>query len=428
MNISQKYQKDFYNRLLSINESVTHGTHKKINDLNKKLLENDRVIDLSIGTLDVPCDKEIDSGVIDYIKNNSNLIHQFAPVKGFDFLLKSISDRTKRLHKINYNPNTEIMVTPGGIKGSISVVFKTLLNENDEVIIPLPNWPHYSDMVEISGAKKVFIEQDNKALKKGVKPDLLLENITDKTKIIILGDCINPTGKVYTTDELTYMANMICNINRERVINGLNNIYILFDCPYEAHILNNRPQHIALKNDESKHDFIINVTGPGKTYGMHGDRIGYILSNPTFIKMASISQVNMNSFASTYSQISTYFAMQKKFDEVSRDRAIKARSNISIVIDELKSINLMVEMPQGGYFIFVSFEKYANKYKGIGYTDASEFLLEKARVATISGEHFAVGYSNSSIYRDYVRINCGRSIDVLKEAIFRIKQALQNLG
>ncbi|KEI34555.1 putative aspartate aminotransferase [Francisella sp. W12-1067] len=427
MKINQEYKNDFYTKLLNINESVTHGTHKKINELNKNLSKEDRVIDLSIGTLDVPCDKEIDNGVIEYIKNQSSLIHQFAPVKGFDFLLKSISDRTNRLHNINYDPNTEIMVTPGGIKGSISVIFKTLLNESDEVIIPLPNWPHYSDMVEISGAKKIFIEQDNESLRKGITVDILLEKITDSTKIIILGDCINPTGKVYTTDELTNIANLICNINSERINNGLNNIYILFDCPYEAHILNNRSKHIALKNDGTKHDFIINVTGPGKTYGMHGDRIGYILANSTFIKMASISQVNMNSFASTYGQISTFFAMQEKFDDILRDRATKARSNLSIVVDELQAMNLIVDMPQGGYFIFVSFKKYASKYKSIGYMRASEFLLDKARVASISGEHFATGYSNSSIYGDYVRINCGRNIDVLKEALTRIKEALQNL-
>ena len=393
----------------------------------KNLPESSKIIDLSIGTLDVPCDKSIDESVIEYIKNNPNKIHQFAPVKGFDFLLDAISKRTVRLHNISYDPKTEIMVTPGGIKGSISVVFKTLLNDVDEVIVPLPNWPHYSDMIELSGAKKVFIEQPIDSINKGITADVLYNYITDYTKIIILGDCINPTGKIYTSDELNDIASLIDKLNKKRIKKGLNNIYILFDCPYEAHILSARPKHIAIANNGTKHDFVINVTGPGKTYGMHGDRIGYILSNSTFIKLASVAQVNMNSFASTYGQVSTFYAMQEKFDEISRNRAIQARSNISLIVDELTSMKLLVSMPQGGYFLFISFMNYASLYEKAGYKNASDFLLEKAKVASISGEHFAMGYSNSKIYRNYVRINCGRKLGVLREAVLRIKGSLERL-
>lgn len=103
----------FSHAALSIGESITHGMRMRIAQLNEGYAEPDKIIDLSIGTLDTPTDLRIDQGVIDFIKNTPHLIHQFAPVKGFDFLLKAIAQRVARVHDVTYDPATEIMVTPG---------------------------------------------------------------------------------------------------------------------------------------------------------------------------------------------------------------------------------------------------------------------------------------------------------------------------
>lgn len=414
------------NVALNLFESVTHGTRMRIAQLNK---EHNQIIDLSIGTLDAITDTYIDNGVIEYITYKSELIHQFAPVKGFDFLLKSIADRIKRLHHMNFNSHTEIMVTPGGIKGSIAVIFHTMLDPNDEVILPLPNWPHYADMIKLHGGKPVFVQSKN-YLKHGLDPIDLDKSITNKTKLIILGDCINPTGKVHTTEELMKLAKIIMthNINREK--QKLNPIYVLYDCPYESHILKNRPQALSslVINDYLMRDYVINVTGPGKTYGMHGDRIGYIYAPSSIIEAAANVQVNLNSFACTYGQIACFYATHERMDQIAVNRAIQARKNTLKMIELLQSYGLSVHTPDGGYFIFVDFSSYAKQYEKQGFSQASQFLLDKAHIATISGVHFAKGYENADIYKTVVRINCGRNIDILTQAAHCIKTALNRLN
>ena len=423
-----KIKSVFSDVALSIGESITHGARMRIAKLNAGCAEKDTIIDLSIGTLDTATDRYIDDGVIDFIKNKPDLIHQFAPVKGFDFLLVSISKRNERVHGLVYDPATEVMVTPGGIKGSIAVVLHTLLNPGDEVIVPLPNWPHYGDMIHLHGGKPVFV-QSNDFIEKGLDPVYLDRAITEKTKLLILGDCINPTGKVYTTEELHNLAAVIARHNVQRVNDKLNPIFVLYDCPYEAHILQNRSEPLAAFSVGSYalRNHVINVTGPGKTYGMHGDRIGYLCGPAAFIDVAANVQVNLNSFACTYGQVACFHALHPDMDEVALSRATNARQNTLHMIDLLRSCHLSVHTPQGGYFIFVDLSAYADKYGELGIRTAEQFLLEKARVAAISGEHFAEGYAHASQYRNFVRVNCGRERDVLVQAAGRVKAALDEL-
>lgn len=418
----------FSNSALSIGESITHGTRMRIAQLNSGHPEEDKIIDLSIGTLDTPTDHYIDNGVIDFIRNNPDLIHQFAPVKGFDFLLKSISERVERLHHVLFDPATEIMATPGGIKGSIAVVLHTLLNPGDEVVVPLPNWPHYADMIRLHGGTPVFA-QSAEFLKKGLAPSDLEQAISSQTKLVILGDCINPTGKVYSTEELLDLARVIARHNINRAKDGLSPLLVMYDCPYEAHILENRPQAFAALtvDDYRMKDVVVFVTGPGKTYGMHGDRIGYMCGPAKFIEVAANVQVNLNSFAATYGQVACFYAMHEKMDEVALGRATNARKNALKMIDLLRSYGLSVHTPQGGYFIFVDLSSYVDSYNRLGFANANQCLLERARVATISGDHFSQGYARADDFKNFVRMNCGRTMDVLARAAQRIKNALDGL-
>ena len=424
----ERKNSSFSNAACSISESITHGTRMRIAQLNSRH-DEDKIIDLSIGTLDTPTDIYIDNGVIDFIRKKPDLIHQFAPVKGFDFLLESISKRVERIHHISFNPATEIMVTPGGIKGAIAVVFHTLLNPGDEVVVPLPNWPHYADMIRLHGGTPVFAQPAD-FVKNGLTPTDLDQAISSKTKLVILGDCINPTGKVYTTEELNGFAEVIAEHNLRRDVDGLCPIFVLYDCPYEAHILENRAQSFAaieiggycMKN------VVVFVTGPGKSYGMHGDRIGYMCGPAQFIEVAANVQVNLNSFAGTYGQIACLYSTHERMDAIALGRATSARNNALEMIDILKSQRLSVHTPQGGYFIFVDLSCFADRYTGLGFQDADHFLLEKARVATISGRHFAGGYIKSDVYKHFVRMNCGRDRAILMHAAQRIERALDSLN
>ena len=224
----------FSSTAMNLRESVTHGTKARIASINQTAKPGEEVIDLSIGTLDDLADTRINDAVISFIQTNPRVIHEFAPVKGFEFLRNSISERIERFRKVKFNPDTEIMVTPGGIKGAITVVFQTFLNSGDEVIVPLPNWPHYADMIELhGGVMKGVVVSDfyNKAL----SPHDLDQAINDATKMIILGDCVNPSGKIYSYEDQRLLAEVVAKHNKNRIKNGLPQIQVLFDCPYESY-------------------------------------------------------------------------------------------------------------------------------------------------------------------------------------------------
>ena len=163
-----------------------------------------------------------------------------------------------------------------------------------------------------------------------------------------------------------------------------------------------------------------------KHTGMHGDRIGYVWSAPDTIAIAARVQVNTNSFASTYGQIATHQAVQEKMDAVILDRARRARASLLHVLRRLSDIGpLTISPPDGGYFLFADFSKCADAYQRLGYQRADQFLLQEATVATISGAFFAPGLDDFS---HFVRINCGRSLEVLNEACSRLELAVQRLG
>jgi len=403
-----------------VSRSITHGTRADVERINKNLSENERVIDLSIGTLDLSTDQYIDNNLIDSIKHKSDSVHAFTPVKGLPFLREAIAGRMHRLRQDHYDPETDILVTPGGIKGAITVTFQCLINPGDEVLIPIPNWPHYADMVKLHSGVPVFLKSPGFP-QSGLCPEVLDESITPATKIIILGDCINPIGKVYQDSELKAFAKIITKHNEQRKKEGMAPVYVLFDCPYEAHILSNRPISFA----SLLREYTIFVTGPGKTYGMHGDRIGYMCAPSSFIEVAENVQANLNSFASNYGQIATYYALQEPMDSVAEMRARSARENLMAMIKSLKELDrLNVNVPEGGYFIFVDFSAYSTLMNKLGYQRADQFLLNEARVATICGAYFAKGYNLAESLNYHVRMNCGRSDQVLHEAASRIIKSL----
>lgn len=421
----------FSNACLKLSDSITHGTREKIAQINQRSGPDAQVVDLSIGTLDRPADRRIDEGVCEFIRKSADTIHAFAPVKGFPFLRKSLAAKIERMHGVKVDSEKEILVTPGGIKGTLTVLFHTFLNPGDEVIIPSPNWPHYAEMLYLHGAEPRYVPNEEHALG-GLTPQALEKALSPKAKLIILGDCINPTGKVYSTVELRLLAQVVAewNINREAI--GQAPVHVLFDCPYEAHIRGKRADTFAeIEVDSAGYgryamrSITITVSGPGKTYGMHGDRIGYAWAPPEVIEMAARVQVNTNSFASTYGQVATHVAVQEEMDAVAEARATDARRNLEIVRDRLSRIDSVeVATPDGGYFLFADFTWYADRYERMGYASADLFLLGEAKVASIGGLHFG---PDQEKMRHFVRLNCGRSLEVLDEACSRIERAIARI-
>lgn len=424
---AQKYNNQYSCGALSIHDSITHGTHYIISKFNAGKDFSKQIIDLSIGRLDQPTPLAIDLDVVDLIKTNPDVIHNFAPVKGFPSVLQALVERVQRLYGVNFDPTTECMITPGGIKGALTVLFMTFINPADEVIIPVPNWPHYADMVKLHEGIPVLIGEIGNGI--GLTAKQLEKAINPRTKIVILGDCINPTGKVYTNVELQALASVIAFHNTERQKNNEPDIQVIYDMPYESHILADRPTLfseiiVTMKEDYAMRACTSVVSGPGKVYGMHGDRIGYILANSEIIDVAERVQVNINSFASTYGQVAFEAALQKSVDTIIMARAKSARLGLIKMAKLLNSIDqIEVELPTGGYFLFVNFSEFASRYQFEGFKSANDFIQEKAKVAGIDGWHFWPGNDEM---RHWVRLNCGRSEDILAEAADRIIDLLNH--
>lgn len=415
----------------TLGDSITHGTLAAVQRCNRDLDDREQVIDLGIGTLDLPADVRIDESVAAFIRRDPDRLHAFAPVAGFPFVRAALAERVKRWHGLEFDPEREILITPGGIKGALTVMFHTFLDPGDEVIVPVPNWPHYRDMVHLHGAvmQPAF---PSGSPRQGLDPDDLRALLSDATKMVILGDCINPTGKVYTTGELEALASVIAEHNCLRRERGMSTVEVIFDCPYEAHVQGPRAPLLAaievdLPSGErySMRQCTATLSGPGKTYGMHGDRIGYVCATAATIEVAARVQVNTNSFASTYGQIAAHRAFQQDMDEVARARARSAREGLTAVMARLERVpGLHVAVPDGGYFLFADFSSCASRYEERGYDSAASFLLREARVATIEGGFFA---EHRQGMQHFVRINCGRSRALLDEACKRIEDAVARL-
>jgi aspartate/methionine/tyrosine aminotransferase len=411
----------------SLPESITHGTKALADSLNSDRRPR-QVLDLGIGTLDQPTDPRIADAIGEAAHRNRQQIHDFSPVHGHPFLRESISARVARLHGLKADPLREVLVTPGGVKGALTVIFHTLLNPGDKVLVPVPNWPHYIDMIHLQGgvAQPIFPSEQ---LRSGLTAKDLERHLDDSSRLLILGDCINPTGKVYSGEEIREIALVIARHNLRCSAAGLPGVDIVLDCPYEAHVRSPRPPlltAIDVNLPSGRHrmrDRTVYVSGPGKTYGMHGDRLGYLIAPPEVVEVASRVQANTNSFASTYAQIACHRALQADMDEVVEERSRLARHSLEVTFERLAATEgLGVEAPDGAYFLFVDFSQYREHYAVRGYDSAASFLLGEADITTVDGSRFIDGTQG---FEHWVRINCGRSLEVLEEACARIEQVLE---
>jgi aspartate aminotransferase len=417
----------FSTAAFALPESTTHGTKSLVDALNSERRAR-QVLDLGIGILDLPTDPRIADVIGEAAHHNRHLLHNFAPVRGNRFLREAISARVARLHGFTTDPLQEVLVTPGGVKGALTVAFHTFLDPGDEVLIPVPNWPHYMDMIRLHGAVAKPI-LPSEGLRLGLTAKDLERHLVKSSRLLILGDCVNPTGKVYSGKEIEQIALVVAHHNAECSAIGRPGVDVVLDCPYETHVRSPRPPlfteiDIDLPSGRQRmRDRTVYISGPGKTYGMHGDRLGYLLAPPEVIEVASRVQANTNSFASTYAQIACHRALQKDMDEVAAERARLARRSLEATFERLAAVEgLDVESPDGAYFLFVDCSQQRERYVAQGYDSAASFLLGEADVATIDGSRFVEGVP---AFKQWVRINCGRSPAILEEACARIEQTLE---
>ena len=387
-------------RINSLPVSQTLAMAAKARELRA---EGKDIIGLSLGEPDFNTPDFIKDAAIEAINQNYN---SYSPVDGYVELKEAICTKFKRDNNLDYAPNQIVVST--GAKQSIANIAQVLLNPGDEVLLPAPYWVSYSAIATLCEAKYVeipsSIENDFK-----ITPAQLEAVITPKTKMIFFNSPNNPSGTIYSEAEYRALA---------AVLEKHPKIFILSDEIYEHINYNTTPFSFAAI--ESMYDRTITVNGLAKAFAMTGWRIGYIGAPVWIAKACTKMQGQITSGTNCIAQRAAITAVLAPVSKIQyMVDEFKTRRNI--IIELLREIDgFKVNVPEGAFYVFPDVSAFFGKtINGVKIENASGFslfLLEKANVATVTGEAF--GTPNC------IRLSYAASESQIREAIKRIKKAL----
>lgn len=330
---------------------------------------------------------------------------KYTPSAGLAKLIEEVVKKFKADQGIEYKPN-EIIVTSGA-KHGLYTLFQVLLNKGDEVIIPVPYWVSYPEQVKLADGIPVFVE-GLEANDFKITPEQLTAAITEKTRAVIINSPSNPTGMVYTRDELLALGEICLQ----------KNVLIISDEIYEK-LVYGENQHVSIAqlSPQLKEQTII-INGVSKSHSMTGWRIGYAAGNTTIINamtnLASHSTSNPTTTAQ-YGAIEAYAGPQAPVAEMKE--AFEHRLNV--IYDQLVAIpGISCIKPQGAFYLYPNVKEAA---KLTGYESVDDFvegLLEEAKVAVVPGSGFGTP--------DNIRLSYATSLELLEEAVARIHQFVKS--
>ena len=390
-------------RLNRLSESATLAMARMSRELKAKGKD---VIALSLG--------EPDFDTPDFVKQaakkaiDDNFSH-YTPVPGLLELRKAISFKFKRDNGLDFSP--EQIVVSTGAKQSLANVCLSLLNPGDEVLLPAPYWVSYADIVNLAEGNPVQISSSVKNDFK-VSASQIEEKITNKTKILMFSSPCNPSGSVYTKEELTDIAKML---------EKYPNIFIIADEIYEH--INFTDTHFSIGSIPHLKDRVITVNGVSKGFAMTGWRVGFIGAPLWIAKACSKIQGQITSGTCAISQKATETAVSADPSEVMfmKDIFLNRRNLVLEKLKEIKGINCNI--PQGAFYLFPDVSYYFGKSDGTITINSSDdlcmYLLNTCYVALVAGTPFG--------NPECVRISYAASEENLLEAINRIKNQLYKL-
>ena len=391
-------------RIKSLSVSQTLAMAQKSRELKAKGLD---IISLSLG--------EPDFNTPDYIKEAAKKAidenyTKYPPVPGYDDLRDAISRKFREENSIIYS-REQIVVSAGGKHSLINVIL-SIINPGDEVIILAPYWVSYYDQIILAGGKPVVVESllenDFK-----IKPDQLESAITGKTRLIIFNSPSNPTGMVYSGEEMEQIA---------RIVEKHEGLFIISDEIYEHIIFEGR--HISLASFDFIYDRVITVNGVSKGYAMTGWRIGYIGAPIWMANACNKLQGQFTSGVCSIAQRAALAAIEGKDNSraMMKEAFLRRRDLICGLLKEVRG--LKIKVPQGAFYVMPDISFYLGKshgnFKINNSDDLALFLLDKAQVAVVGGDAFGAP--------DCIRISYANSDDLLVEAVKRIKKALELLN
>jgi len=387
-----------------VNEMATSATlamAAKARELREKGID---IIGLSLGEPDFTVPEFVKDAAIQAVKDN---YHAYTPVDGYGELKQAIITKFKRDNNLNYSP-TQIVVSTGA-KQSLANLAMVLLNEGDEVLLPAPYWVSYSDICKLAGGIPVEIPTSITTDFK-ITADQLESAITPKTKMIIYSSPCNPSGSVYSKEELRALANVLVKYPK---------IIVVSDEIYEH--INFTNAHASMAQFEDMYDQTVTVNGVSKAFAMTGWRIGFIGAPEYIARACNKMQGQITSGANCIAQRATIVALESSPNKIQYmiDAFKKRRELILKLLSEIPGFK--TNFPEGAFYIFPDISYYFGKMlRGKLISSASDFslyLLEEAKVATVTGEAF--GDSNC------IRISYAASEEEIVKAMNRIKEAVQ---
>ena len=390
-------------RLLTMEESATIAMSRKSRELKA---QGKDIISLSLGEPDFFTPQFIKDAALEAMNNNFTM---YTPVPGYDDLRESIALKFKRDNNLVYTKDQIVVST--GAKQSIANVVLSLINPGDEVIIPAPYWVSYLEIVKVAEGIPVIVHA-------GIENDFKITGaqleaaITPKTKLMLFSTPCNPTGSVYSKDELKDLAN---------VLQKYPSLIALSDEIYEH--INFEGKHESLAQFPEIYDQVVTVNGVSKAWAMTGWRLGYIAAHKDIAAACDKVQGQFTSATCSITQKAAIAAMNA--DPKILDEMIGAfKSRRKLVLDALAEIpGLVSNKPGGAFYVFPNVSSFFGKsYNGSKISNSDElcmYLLEEGLVALVGGDAF--GDPNC------MRISYAASEKTLTEAMKRIKNALLNL-
>ena len=390
-------------RLMSLAPSETLAMSQKSAELREKGID---VINLSVGEPDFHTPEHIKEAAKKAVDENFSF---YSPVPGYLSLRKAICEKLKRENGLDYTP--EQIVCSNGAKQSVCNVIMALAGPGDEVIVPAPYWVSYPQMVTLADAKTVIvsagIEQDFK-----ITPQQLEDTITPNTRILVLCSPSNPTGSVYTKEELAALAEVVAKHE---------NLYVVADEIYEH--INYIGHHESIAQFDAIKDRVVIVNGVSKGYAMTGWRIGWIAAPVWIAKACNKLQGQYTSGPSSIAQKAAEAAYLGDQACVGQMREAFQRRR-DLVVALTKDIEgLKVNEPTGAFYVFPQCSSFFGKRNGDrvinNAADLAMYLLEEGHVACVGGGAFGAP--------DCIRMSYATSDENLREAFRRIKDALAKL-
>ena len=388
---------------LKISPSVTLEITAKAKSMKDQGID---VVSFGAGEPDFNTPENIVEEGIKAIKEGKT---RYTPASGILELKEAVCEKLKRDNNLTYSPKN--IIISSGAKHSIYNALMAITNPGDEIIISVPYWVSYPELIKLAGGKPIFIKTKEENDFKYTLEDLN-NALSDKTKAIILNSPNNPTGTFYNKNELEKIADWAVK----------NNIFVISDEIYEKLVYDGE-NHVSIASlDEKIKDLTILINGMSKAYAMTGWRIGYAAANEEITKVMSNIQSHTTSNPCSISQYASVEGLSGDQSSVEKmKKHFEERRNF--MVDTVNSIEgLSCRKPKGAFYVMVNITKIKGKtIRGMKIEDSLDFaklLLDEGNVAVIPG----IGFGDD----DYIRLSYATSMENIEKGLSRIKTIIED--